>query len=411
MPALTDAVEEIARGGVVVVVDDEDRENEGDLIMAAAAMTRDKMAFFLNHTSGVICAPLTGARCDELALPQMVAANKEGQRTAFTVTVDAAHGVTTGISASDRAHTIRALADPEAGPDDFVRPGHVLALRSCEGGVLKRAGHTEAAVDLATMAGVEPAGVLCEVVTPDKAGMARVPELKRLAAEHRLPFITIADLVRRRLRTERLVEHVSSAPLPTGHGEFVCHAWRSVLDGTEHLALTYGEVDGGAPVLVRVHSECLTGDVFGSQRCDCGSQLDDAVAAIAAEGRGVVVYLRGHEGRGIGLAHKLAAYSLQDQGHDTVDANLLLGLPVDSREYGIGAQILRDLGVSRMKLITNNPAKYKGLEGYGLEIVQRVALGTAVTARNVAYLDAKRRRLGHLLPERLLIGESPDARV
>ncbi|HMJ01816.1 MAG TPA: GTP cyclohydrolase II, partial [Conexibacter sp.] len=337
-------------------------------------------------------------RCDVLALPQMVADNQEAQGTAFTVTVDAAHGVTTGISAADRACTIAALAAPDARPADFVRPGHVFALRSRDGGVLKRAGHTEAAVDLARMAGLAPAGVLCEVVTPDKVEMARLSELKRLAAEHRLPFVTIADLVRHRMCSERLVEHISEARLPMRHGDFICHAWRSRIDGVEHLALAHGDVEGGDPVLVRVHSECLTGDVFGSVRCDCGTQLDDALAAIAAAGRGVIVYLRGHEGRGIGLAHKLAAYNLQDDGHDTVDANLLLGLPVDSREYGIGAQILRDLGVTRLRLMTNNPAKYNGLDGYGIEIVERMPIAPVVTAHNAAYLDAKRQRLGHLLP-------------
>jgi 3,4-dihydroxy 2-butanone 4-phosphate synthase/GTP cyclohydrolase II len=396
---VTAAIGAIAAGDIVLVVDDQDRENEGDLIMAAGAATPEKVGFFLRHTSGVLCASLSALRCDQLQLPLMVVNNTEAQGTAFTVSVDLVHGTTTGISASDRAATIRGLADGSRGAADFARPGHIFPLRSRAGGVLKRAGHTEAASDLARLAGLEPAGVLCEVVSEDKCEMARGPELRRLAATHRLPMISVADLVRHRLRSERLVEQVADARIPTRHGHFACRAWRSTLDGTEHLALTIGDVAGGEPVLVRVHSECLTGDVLGSRRCDCGPQLDDALQAIANEGRGVLVYLRGHEGRGIGLGHKLAAYSLQDEGHDTVDANTLLGLPVDDREYGIGAQILMDLGVRRMRLMTNNPAKYEGLQGYGLEIVQRVPLNPRATSENVAYLETKRRRMGHLLPE------------
>ena len=392
-----EAIRAIAAGEVVLVVDDEDRENEGDLIMAADAATPEKLGFFLRHTSGVICTSLSEERCEALRLPLMVLDNREAQGTAFTVSVDLAEGTTTGISAADRAATIRALADASCGPTDFVRPGHIFPLRSRDGGVLKRAGHTEAATDLVRLAGRGPAGVLCEVVSEDKCSMARGPELRRLAAAQRLPMISVSDLVRHRLRSERLVEHVSEARVPTAHGEFVCKAWRSVLDGVEHLALTHGDVGGDEPVLVRVHSECLTGDVFGSRRCDCGSQLDDALRAIAQAGRGIVIYLRGHEGRGIGLAHKLAAYNLQDRGHDTVDANRALGLPVDSREYGIGAQILVDLGVRRMRLMTNNPAKYDGLQGYGLEIVERVPLAPRPTRENIAYLETKRRRMGHLL--------------
>jgi 3,4-dihydroxy 2-butanone 4-phosphate synthase/GTP cyclohydrolase II len=393
------AIRAIQAGDIVLVTDDEDRENEGDLIMAADAATPEKIGFFLRHTSGVICASLPTERCDELQLPLMVANNTEAQGTAFTVSVDLARGTATGISAADRAATIRGLADASLVASDFARPGHIFPLRSRDGGVLKRAGHTEAASDLARLAGRTPAGVLCEVVSEDKCRMARRPELQRLAGVHGLPMVSIAELVRHRLRSERLVEHVADAPIPTRHGEFVCRAWRSTLDGTEHLALTRGDVARDDPVLVRVHSECLTGDVLGSRRCDCGTQLDDSLAAIAAEGRGVVVYLRGHEGRGIGLGHKLAAYNLQDDGHDTVDANTLLGLPVDDREYGVGAQILMDLGVSRMRLMTNNPAKYEGLQGYGLEIVQRVPLTSRVTPENVAYLETKRRRMGHLLPD------------
>lgn len=392
------AIDAIRGGEIVIVVDDESRENEGDLIMAASATTPEKIAFFLQHTSGLICAPVTGARADRLELPQMVDRNEESQRTAFTVSVDLSSGITTGISAEDRAATIRALADPGRGPDAFVRPGHVFPLRSREGGVLRRAGHTEAATDLARLAGVEPAGVICEVVSADKRRMASRSELSSLAKTHGLRMISVTDLVRYRLRSERLVKQVTSAPIPTAHGEFVCHAWRAQTDNAEHLAFVRGDVTGGEPVLVRVHSECLTGDVFGSQRCDCGRQLDDALHAIDEAGRGVVVYLRGHEGRGIGLEHKLAAYNLQDRGYDTVDANLELGLPVDTREYGVGAQILLDLGVAQIRLMTNNPAKYRGLEGYGLEIVERVALPPVVTAHNIAYLRTKRERLGHLLP-------------
>ena len=371
-PEVHAAIAAVGRGEIVIVVDDEDRENEGDLIMAAEAVSPEKLAFFLRHTSGVICASLTGDRLDALELPLMVDDNQEGQGTAFTVTVDLADGITTGISAADRAATIRALADPAAPAGDFVRPGHVFPLRSREGGVLKRAGHTEAAVDLARLAGCAPAGVLSEVVTPDHQAMARGPELRRLARQHDLPMVSVAALVRHRLRSERLVRPMAEARVPTRHGAFTCHAWESLVDGIEHLAFVRGDVRDGEPVLVRVHSECLTGDVFGSHRCDCGAQLDDSMRAIAAEGRGVVVYLRGHEGRGIGLAHKLMAYNLQDGGHDTVDANLALGLPVDTREYGIGAQILAGLGVRRMRLMTNNPAKFRGLTGYGLEITERV---------------------------------------
>jgi 3,4-dihydroxy 2-butanone 4-phosphate synthase/GTP cyclohydrolase II len=399
MPAVESVIAAVRRGEIAIVVDDEDRENEGDLIMAADAATPEKVGFFLRHTSGVICASLEAERCDDLRLAPMVPDNREAQGTAFTVSVDAAAGTSTGISAADRARTLGALADPAASADDLVRPGHVFPLRSAPGGVLKRAGHTEAAVDLARLGGRMPVGVLCEVVSADKSTMARRPELERLAAEHRLPLVSIAELVRHRLRRECVVEHVAQARIPTRHGEFACHAWRSLLDGTEHLALVRGDVRGGDPVLVRVHSECVTGDVVGSERCDCGSQLDDALAAVAAVGRGVVVYLRGHEGRGIGIAHKLEAYNLQDQGHDTVDANLLLGLPVDGREYGVGAQILVDLGVERIRLMTNNPAKYRGLAGYGLEIVARVPLAPRTTPENVRYLETKRRRMGHRWPE------------
>jgi 3,4-dihydroxy 2-butanone 4-phosphate synthase/GTP cyclohydrolase II len=393
------AIEAIRRGDLVIVTDNEDRENEGDLIMAAEAATAEKVAFFLRHTSGVICVSMPDEQADGLELPLMVSDNQEAQGTAFTVSVDLAHGITTGISAADRAATIRALADPTAGPGRFVRPGHVFPLRSRPGGVLRRAGHTEAAVDLARLAGLRPSGVLCEVVSEDKVTMARGSELAALAKAHRLVCTSVSALVRHRLDNERLVRPGAEARLPTKHGGFTCQTWVSLLDGVEHVALVCGDVTTSEPVLVRVHSECLTGDVFGSARCDCGAQLDHSLALVAAERRGVVLYLRGHEGRGIGLSHKLQAYNLQDDGHDTVDANLRLGLPVDDREYGIGAQILMDLGVRQMRLITNNPAKCRGLSGYDLEIIDRVPTICRPTSENVAYLRTKQQRMGHLIPD------------
>ena len=394
--AVEDAVAAIAAGGMVVVVDDADRENEGDLIMAAEAATPETIGFFVRHTSGVICTPMLGERLDELDLPLMVAANTAPYRTAFTVSVDARAGTTTGISAADRATTIQALIDPATRPADLVRPGHIFPLRDREGGVLKRAGHTEAAVDLARMAGRAPAAVLCEIVD-DSGQMARLPQLERFAATHGLPLISIAGLIRSRRQHEKLVRRVAEARIPTRWGDFTAYAYESLLDGEQHLALVKGAVQGEEDVLVRVHSECLTGDALGSLRCDCGPQLEDALARIADEGLGVVVYLRGHEGRGIGLGHKLRAYSLQEQGRDTVDANLDLGLPVDGREYGIGSQILVDLGVTTMRLLTNNPAKYGGLDGFGLQIVERVPLQTRPNPENLRYLRTKRERMGHLL--------------
>ena len=391
-----DAIAAIGRGEIVVVVDDEDRENEGDLIMAAEFATADKIAFFVNHTSGVICAPVTEERADELDLNLMVATNTEAMRTAFTVTVDYRHGTSTGISAHDRALTLRAMVDPTSTSADFARPGHIFPLRAREGGVLKRAGHTEAAVDLARMAGLQPAGVLCEIVKPDGT-MARVPDLIEFCKEHGLVFISIADMVRYRRKNEKLVTKISEATIPTEHGDFRSVVYESQLDGQQHVAFVMGDPGGKDDVMVRVHSECLTGDIFGSRRCDCGPQLHQAMARIAEEGEGVLVYLRGHEGRGIGLGHKIRAYGLQEQGFDTVDANLELGLPADGREYGIGAQILVDLGVSTMRLMTNNPAKYGGLDGYGLEISERVSLETVPTPENIAYLRTKRERMGHLL--------------
>ncbi len=392
-----DAVTAIGRGDIVIVVDDEDRENEGDLIMAAEFATPETIAFFLHHTSGVICAPVTRERARELDLPLMVANNTETMRTAFTVSVDFRHDTTTGISAHDRAATVRALVDPATRPLDLLRPGHIFPLEARDGGVLKRAGHTEAAIDLARMAGLYPAGVLCELVNESKDDMARLPELARFAEEHGLVLISIADLIRYRRQTEKLVRRVAEARIPTEWGEFTCYAYESVLDGEHHIAFVKGAVQGQDNVLVRVHSECLTGDVFGSMRCDCGLQLQAAMKQVAEEGMGAVVYLRGHEGRGIGFGHKLLAYQLQDQGHDTVDANIALGMPVDSREYGIGAQILVDLGITTMRLLTNNPSKKGGLAGFGLEITERVPLQTAPNAENIAYLRTKRERMGHLL--------------
>jgi 3,4-dihydroxy 2-butanone 4-phosphate synthase/GTP cyclohydrolase II len=397
MARIGDAIAAIGRGEMIVAVDDEDRENEGDLIMAAEAVTPEKIAFFLAHTSGLICVPMTGDRLDQLDLPLMVTSNTESQRTAFTVTVDYRHGTTTGISAADRAATIKALIDPATRPGDMARPGHILPLRYRPGGVLKRAGHTEAAVDLARSAHLYPAAVLCEVVNSDKTGMARLPELERFAKQHDLLVISIADLIHYRRQKDKLVRRVSEARIPTTYGDFTCFAYESVLDEQQHLALVRGAVQGEDNVLVRVHSECLTGDVFGSYRCDCGPQLEAALQLIAREDLGVVVYLRGHEGRGIGLKHKLRAYTLQEQGRDTVDANVELGLPVDSREYGIGAQILVDLGITTMRLMTNNPAKYGGLEGFGLDIVERVPLQSSPNPENIKYLRAKRERMGHLL--------------
>ena len=397
LASIEKAIAAVGRGDIVIVVDDEDRENEGDLIMAAEFATPETIAFFVKHTSGLICAPITNERADQLDLPLMVAINTEAQRTAFTVTIDYRHGTKTGISAADRARTIRALIEPETRPNDFARPGHIHVLRAREGGVLKRAGHTEAAVDLARMAGLYPAGVLCELVTEDGLEMAQRPELERFAQEHGLLMISIADLIRYRSQSEKLVRRIAEARVPTRHGEFTCYAYEDILNNDHHIAFVKGKVAGEQNTLVRVHSECLTGDVFDSLKCDCGTQLEAAMRRIAGDGRGVVVYLRGHEGRGIGIAHKLRAYALQDEGLDTVDANLELGLPVDSREYGIGAQILVDLGVTTMRYLTNNPSKYGGLEGYGLKVAERVPLETAPNPENIAYLRTKKERMGHLL--------------
>jgi len=394
---IREAIDAIAAGKFVVVVDDEDRENEGDLIIAAETVTPDDMAFMVKYTSGVVCCPITNERADELHLPLMVANNTEAMGTAFTVSVDVVEGTTTGISASDRSLTCRALANDHVVASGFARPGHVFPLRSRPGGVLKRAGHTEAAVDLATMAGLSPAGVISEVVSDDGT-MARLPELTAFAKRHGIPIISIADMIRYRNRHERLVERFASARIPTQYGDFTAHVYRSALDEVEHLAFVTEGFDPNEPPLVRVHSECLTGDVLGSLRCDCGSQLDLAMKLASESGNGAIVYLRGHEGRGIGLGHKMRAYALQDnQGMDTVDANVALGLPVDSREYGIGAQIISDLGITKMRLLTNNPAKYGGLDGYHLQIVERVPLIGGTNAENIHYLQTKGDRMGHLL--------------
>jgi 3,4-dihydroxy 2-butanone 4-phosphate synthase/GTP cyclohydrolase II len=391
---IEDVIAAMARGEIVVMVDDEDRENEGDFIMAAEFATAEKLAFIVRYSTGVVCAPLTDERCDELRLPLMVEQNTESQRTAFTDTVDLIEGTTTGISAADRAATLRALANPSLSFQSFARPGHIFPLRARNGGVLKRAGHTEAGVDLARLAGCEPAAIICEIQNDDGT-MMRLPDLRKFCAEHNLLLSSIAQLIEYRRHNERLVERMGEAQVPTEFGSFTCVAYKSTIDNIEHLAFVKGDVTGDAPILVRVHSECLTGDVFGSRRCDCGPQLATAMQMVDEAGAGVIVYLRGHEGRGIGIGHKIRAYSLQDEGFDTVDANTELGLPIDSREYGIGAQILADLGVRQLRLMTNNPAKYGGLGGYGLSVVERVALNTVPTPENEAYLRTKRERMGH----------------
>jgi 3,4-dihydroxy 2-butanone 4-phosphate synthase/GTP cyclohydrolase II len=390
------ALERLARGEPIVVMDDTQRENEGDLIVAAEMATSPTVAFLVRHTSGVLCVALPPERCEALALPLMVGGTRDAQGTAFTVSVDARRGTTTGVSAADRSLTIRTLARADARADDFVRPGHVFPLLARPRGVLERRGHTEAAVDLTARAGLAPAGLLAEL-THDDGTMMRGPACEAFARDHRLAFLRIDDLVAYRRCTEAIVEPVAEARLPTRHGPFIVRVFRDLVEGREHIALIRGEVAGEGPVLVRVHSECLTGDLFGSLRCDCGAQLDAALARVAREGRGVVVYLRGHEGRGIGLINKLHAYKLQDEGRDTVEANLDLGLPVDSRRYDVGAQILTALGITTIRLMSNNPAKFAALDGYPLRVVERVPLLTAPNAENARYLSTKRHKLGHLL--------------
>src|SRR4026208_1188878 len=393
--AIDDVLGDIAKGRMVIVTDDADRENEGDLVMAAEKVTPEAINFMATHGRGLICAPISNERAEQLGLQRMVAPNREKHNTDFTVSVDAARGVTTGISAYDRATTILAIANPKSSPDDLSQPGHVFPLRAKDGGVLRRAGHTEAAVDLAGMAGLQPAGVLCEILHDDGT-MARLPELMEFRKKHGLRICTIQSLIAYRRQREKLVELEQIVKMPTDYGEFDLHLYRSTLDGMHHLALVKGTIDPNRTPLVRVHSECLTGDVFGSKRCDCGNQLHQAMKQIAEAGAGVVVYMR-QEGRGIGLAPKIQAYKLQENGLDTVDANLKLGYPMDLREYGLGAQILVDLGLKTIRLLTNNPKKIVGLEGYGLEIVEQVPIRMKPNPHNKRYLETKRSKLGHLI--------------
>ena len=393
---IADAIEHFRQGRMLVVIDDEDRENEGDLVMAAEKITPEAINFMAKYGRGLICLSMTEERCDELDLPLMVENSKATLfGTAFTVSIEARGKVTTGISASDRAVTVKTAIDPRTRPEDLIRPGHIFPVRARPGGVLKRAGHTEASIDLATLAGLAPGAVICEIMNDDGT-MARLPDLVRFAEEHDLPLLTVTDLIRYRMRNETLVRRVAAPRIPTPYGEFVAHAYVSDVTGEEHLAFVAGEIDEEQPIMVRVHSQCLTGDIFGSERCDCGPQLHGALERIRQEGRGVLLYLL-QEGRGIGLFNKLKAYELQEQGHDTVEANEKLGFRPDERNYGIGCQILRDLGVRKMRLLTNNPGKYIALKGYGLEIVERIQLEIPPTDSSRDYLKAKREKMGHLL--------------
>jgi 3,4-dihydroxy 2-butanone 4-phosphate synthase/GTP cyclohydrolase II len=390
-----EAIQEIKRGRFVILVDDEGRENEGDLLIAAEKVTPDAINFMATHGRGLICMPVLGERLEQLNIPMMVARNTERHHTAFAVAVDYKIGTSTGISAHDRAATVKALIDPASRPGDFAQPGHLFPLRYQEGGVLVRAGHTEAVIDLARLAGLYPAGVLCEVMNEDGT-MARLPQLEAFARKHGIKISSISQLIAYRRQHERLIERVAEARLPTRYGDFTVFAYKSVVDPDQHLALVMGDIKRGGPVLVRVHSECTTGDVFGSRRCDCGQQLDHAMHAIASAGAGVFLYMR-QEGRGIGLHNKIKAYELQDKGLDTVEANESLGFPADLRHYGVGAQILCDLGVRKIRLLTNNPKKVVGLEAYGLEIVERIPIQVASTSENADYLETKRVKLGHLI--------------
>jgi len=392
---IDEAIKDIARGKMVILVDDEDRENEGDLCMAAEKVTPAAINFMAKHGRGLICLSLTPQRVEELNLPMMTDANTSQFGTAFTVSIEAKKGVTTGISAADRATTILTAIDPKMTAEDLARPGHVFPLRAKPGGVLQRAGQTEGSVDLSRLAGLYPAGVICEIMSDDGT-MARVPELMEFAARHHLKIVTVKDLIHFRIRTDRFIKRVSDVKLPTDHGEFRAVAYTNDMDSNVHIALVKGEIKPEDPVLVRVHSECLTGDVFGSKRCDCGEQLHRAMAMIHKAGKGVILYMR-QEGRGIGLANKLRAYELQDKGLDTVEANLKLGFKPDLRDYGIGAQILVDLGVRKMRLMTNNPKKIVGLEGYGLKVVERMAIETSPHEKNIIYLKTKKKKLGHML--------------
>jgi 3,4-dihydroxy 2-butanone 4-phosphate synthase/GTP cyclohydrolase II len=392
---IAEAIEDIKAGRFVIIVDDEDRENEGDLALAAEKVTAKAINFMAKHARGLICLPVIGKRLDELGLPLMVGENTSRFSTAFAVSVDAKHGTTTGISAADRAETIRVVIDPATKAEDLARPGHIFPLRAREGGVLVRAGQTEAIVDLARLAGLYPAGVICEIMNEDGT-MARLPQLEVMAAKYEIKIVTVADLIAYRRRHEKLVRRVAEAKLPTRYGEFTAIAYKSDIDPDEQLALVMGDIATGGPVLVRVHSECLTGDVFGSLRCDCGEQVALAMQSIASEGRGVFLYMR-QEGRGIGFHNKIRAYALQDKGLDTVEANLCLGFPSDLRDYGIGAQILADLGLHEIRLLTNNPKKVIGLEGYGLKVVETLPIIATPNPYNRRYLETKRKKLGHLI--------------
>ncbi len=392
--SIPEAIDAIRDGKPVVVVDDEDRENEGDLVFAGSKATPELVGFMIRHTSGVICVSMHGGDLDRLLLPPMTAVNEDRKATAYAVSVDARDGISTGISAADRARTIRTLVDSATEPWEITRPGHVFPLRAVPGGVLQRAGHTEASVDLATLAGLTPAGVICELVNDD-GSMMRAPQCRTFADEHGLLMISIADLIAHIRHTQKQIERVAETVIPTAIADFRAIGYRSLIEPTEHLALVIGDIGDGEDILVRVHSECLTGDVFGSLRCDCGPQLDAALQAVAAEGRGIVLYVKGHEGRGIGLLSKLQAYQLQDSGADTVEANLALGLPADARDYGTGAQILADLGVKSMRLLTNNPAKRAGLDGFGILIKERVPLSITPNPHNERYLAAKAALMGH----------------